>query len=459
MGQGYEEAGIAYCIPTYNHPQVMEDVLGKCLPLYQKYKIDVYVYDSSTDNKTCEITETFMEQGYQNLYYVRVNPSVGIDDKMLMIFSGHGLQKNYRYLWPVKDRAFFGERTLKKVTELAGEDYDAIFLTLALHPFLREEGFSTPKFFDSPAKLYVRWGWLATSMDATLFHVGKLLKDTDWEGFRERYFFDGENCFDHFSVLFHGLGQQEKCAVRLVTFDDIDSYVSPLGSSSWGPRIFHIWADMWPKVNEALPAVYDEYKNKVIRRGTSLPWILGSYDWLIKLMSEGLLNIDVYLQIGKEWESISDIPREELELIVCGQLAQVHRIVEGRVKDFIAAGRYQEASALYHCNRWIISNFRDDGENLGYADLLEIYDAEEAAGVRRGIFYGASCLADAEQKYLAVRQMVHGLEGSDGGDSGRKLAEFVRKDHVSSQCLCHVVDKTCMEKEKTMEKLLRVLQG
>ena len=55
MGQGYEEAGIAYCIPTYNHPQVMEDVLGKCLPLYQKYKIDVYVYDSSTDNKTCEI--------------------------------------------------------------------------------------------------------------------------------------------------------------------------------------------------------------------------------------------------------------------------------------------------------------------------------------------------------------------------------------------------------------------
>ena len=171
------------------------------------------------------------------------------------------------------------------------------------------------------------------------------------------------------------------------------------------------------------------------------------------------MNIDVYLQRGKEWESISDIPREELELIVCGQLAQVHRIVEGRVKDFIAAGRYQEASALYHCNRWIISNFRDDGENLGYADLLEIYDAEEAAGVRRGIFYGASCLADAEQKYLAVRQMVHGLEGSDGGDSGRKLAEFVRKNHVSSQCLCHVVDKTCMEKEKTMEKLLRVLQG
>lgn len=459
MEQSYEEAGIAYCIPTYNHPQVMEDVLGKCLPLYQKYKIDVYIYDSSTDNKTCDITETFIEQGYQNLYYVKVDASVGIDDKMLMIFSGHGLQKRYRYLWPVKDRAFFGERTLKKVTELAQEDNDAIFLTLALHPFYREEGQSTPMFFDSPSKFYARWGWLATSMDATLFHVGRMLKDVDWQRFRERYFFDGENCFDHFNVLFHGLGQREKCIVRLVAFDDIESYVSPLGSSSWGARIFHIWTNMWPKVNEALPAVYDEYKNMVIRRGTSLPWILGSYDRLIKLMSEGLLNLEVYLQISEKWESISDIPRKELELIVGGQFAQVHRIVGGKVKDLVAEGRYEDAIMMYRYSKWILTNFWDDGEDMLYVDLLKIYDAEKKAGVPRGVFSGTSGLQEAEQKYLAVQELLQELENSSAEISGGKIARFIKENHISSQLLTYIVDKACVEKEKTIEKLLLILQG
>lgn len=43
---------IAYCIPTYNHPDTIRDVLEKSAALYKEYGIDIYIYDSSEERDT-----------------------------------------------------------------------------------------------------------------------------------------------------------------------------------------------------------------------------------------------------------------------------------------------------------------------------------------------------------------------------------------------------------------------
>lgn len=39
-----------------------------------------------------------------------------------------------------------------------------------------------------PAEFYNVAGWLATSMNTTIFHCDRLLKNIDWDDFRKRYF-------------------------------------------------------------------------------------------------------------------------------------------------------------------------------------------------------------------------------------------------------------------------------
>ena len=46
---------VACCYLTYNHPEVVEQILERICDTYREKGIDIYYYDSSTDEKTEEI--------------------------------------------------------------------------------------------------------------------------------------------------------------------------------------------------------------------------------------------------------------------------------------------------------------------------------------------------------------------------------------------------------------------
>ena len=62
---------IAYCIPTYNHPDTIRDVLEKSAALYKEYGIDIYIYDSSEERDTEDIVNEFIQCGYDNIFYIK----------------------------------------------------------------------------------------------------------------------------------------------------------------------------------------------------------------------------------------------------------------------------------------------------------------------------------------------------------------------------------------------------
>lgn len=454
-----EGMGIAYCIPTYNHPEVIDDILSKSIELYQKYHMDVYIYDSSADNRTQDVVTAYIVHGFDNLYYIKVDESVGIDDKMLMIFSGYGQKKEYKYIWPVKDRVYVEECTLKCVTENIENGYDAIFLIASLHPTVTESCRYVPEVYDDPAELYGAWGWLATSMNVTVFRVQTMLADVDWKEFKEQYFFNGESYFDQFVVLFHSLAQRQKCSVRIIPPKKAKFYTSSLGKSSWTARTFHVWANLWLKANDALPSCYDRYKSRTIKHATSLPWILGSYDQLIKLREDGILSKEVFAKIYSQWEAVSDIPAEEVVLIVCRQYQEVHNIINSRVNRLFESGDYVNASLLYRMNRWIIRNLGGNKEYMLLGDFLEIYHEELTGGVKKGIFCGISGYGDVERKYLKLKEILHNMECDSEEETWKEVRGFIQENAISSQFINRVINNTCTDKEKVLCILLKALQG
>lgn len=459
MENTLEDGGIAYCIPTFNHPEVMMDILSNGVLLYQKYNIDIYIYDSSTDNRTYEIVEYLIAQGIHNLYYVKIDPSVSVDNKLLMIFSGYELKKNYKYIWPVKDRVFVGEHTLKLISELLHKEYDVLFLILMLHPLFEEECLSTPIFYDDPIEFYGTWGWFATSLDTTIFRVESLLKNFDSEKFKQRYFFQGLNGFDHFTVLFHSLAMQDKCSVKLIPYQDIMCYSSPFGASSWTENIFLVWADCWTKTNDALPAIYDKYKNQTIKRATMLPWIFGSYDNLILLRVNGILTPDIYKQIHQTWGRLSDIPLEDLELIVYEQYDRLHDIVVNRLKRLLVAGNYMEADLLHKINQQLLTSLNGKKEYFLIREFLEIYALEKHSDVETDIFAGVSDYSEIKQKYVTLKFMLRRLEYNIAENTFCEMAEFIKNNNISNTFIAYLVNKTCIDKEQTVDKLLKIYKG
>ena len=73
-------------MPTCGHPNVIEDVLQHCAEVYQRYALDVYFYDSSKDEETKKVIESYQEKGYDNLYYIAVDPELELIVKFEEIF-------------------------------------------------------------------------------------------------------------------------------------------------------------------------------------------------------------------------------------------------------------------------------------------------------------------------------------------------------------------------------------
>lgn len=291
---------VAMCIPTYNRAEVVEDTLSRGIEGYAKYGIDLYYYDGSDNDETRKVVEKYINMGYHNIKYMAFADDI---NRAAMIFSGKGLNKEYDYIWPVKDRVWFEEPTLRAVEKAMEQGYDVIFLGVLwsyAHP-----GIGT-KTYDKPEEFYLDWGYLVTSIDVNIFRRESMLDMLTYEKL-----LNYNPAFTHFEIVFQQLAEGKKC-VRALVGDDIVAYNSQLVHSGWKKNAFLTWEDRWVDVNEKLPKCYNEYKDEVIKHAGILPWIFGTVDSLIEFKNCGALVPEKLDSILKNWERVSDIPKEKV---------------------------------------------------------------------------------------------------------------------------------------------------
>ena len=118
------------CIPTYEHPEVVQEVLENCAETYHRYGLDVYYYDSSRDTRTRDVIEAYQKKGYDNLFYFHMapEPELLVIDKLEKIIMMDGISKSYDYMWFLRDRCWCEEKTIKLIYQATEKMHDLIFL-------------------------------------------------------------------------------------------------------------------------------------------------------------------------------------------------------------------------------------------------------------------------------------------------------------------------------------------
>lgn len=309
---------LVVCIPTYGHSEAVEDVLSHCAETYKRYGLEVYYYDSSEDDKTRKVIESYRARGYDNLHCISLNQNKLESPKFEYIMRLYGIQGQYEYIWYLRDRCWCEEKTLKLMHKAMEKPHDLVFLDVG-HPECEQELTEC----NDADEFYHRCGDYATSMDTTIYNVKSIFKSNfDINDFCKRHG-DYRNAFEHFLIIFEQLAKKESPNICLLAGSNVVIFHSNKAHSGWHERRINIWGKFWIQANEALPDCYTN-KADVIKRTASFPWLLGDFNALVDLHNKGILTPEYYEEIKGFWERVSDISLEKLRQIAYGEYNFYH---------------------------------------------------------------------------------------------------------------------------------------
>ncbi len=298
------EGLIAVQMCTHNHPDIVREILEQSADDYKECGVDIYYFDSSTNDETERIVKEYIAKGYDNLYYVSV-PEMEVHDKIDKFFAGEYLIKHYRYYWPSKDRYSLKRKALEDVVYAASRGYDAIFVLGA--KMIKSE-------YDSPLELYRDYGLWVTSVNTTLYNSETLLK-----GFEGKTFdVDRSNHMFHFSHFNYFFERILLCAPKIKAVDVSGNEVMLFVEKADSVDFVKVWKDRWIEANDALPDYYNQYKDYVIKSAQNLDFMLGNRSKLVELYTNGVLTEENLPLFFDKWERLSDVPKEVLKSIAKG---------------------------------------------------------------------------------------------------------------------------------------------
>lgn len=161
---------VAVCVVTYEHPETVDDVLEQSIQRYYDAGIDIYYYDASEDDRTQQVVRKYQELGFDNLHYLSLTGTPPVD-RLEMCFRGEGLQDEYEYILPCKDRSFASEEALNLIAKCMEEKEDVILIG--------GEDNCEPqiKIYNDAELFYRDWAWLATSIDVLIYRKESILKN------------------------------------------------------------------------------------------------------------------------------------------------------------------------------------------------------------------------------------------------------------------------------------------
>lgn len=436
---------IAFCVITYNRSSVVRDILLHQIDELTRNKIDIYIIDSSNDGMTEHVCNEFINNGYDNLYYVRLHPTIYYDYKVFNVLKGTYFKHNYKYIWPVKDRVIFSGETISCIAKTCIENFDCIYVNVVGEvPFGRRPELRIESYYDDPVKFYNRFGLSATSLQSTLFGTD-LLNLVDWEEYEQLYLTHGEHHFVQYTLLFHALALKNKVSIKVLTGEKITAHSSRHGGSSWGGRTFEIFANRWVNANDLLSSRYNGYKDIIIRELTDCSWILGDYNRLMELKVRGEIT-KKNMELAKiYWERITDISYSELEQIFKmteEEIACKARNVINEIDEYLYYKEYDKALGKIYDNRWIRLQNK---QHFLMLDIIKILLLENRNGEKTTILHTGKKLAEIENNIMMLRALARRSIFNLYPDAEREMNQLINELGITKTCAVHVILSLCLE--------------
>ena len=392
---------VACCYLTHNHPDIVKEVFDKSLQPYADHGIDVCICDDSDNLATKTLVEEYVNKGYTNLYYVDMHEAKHASHKLILVFKGDNLPKDYDYLWICKDRVCFTNSYLEKLCTAIDEGHDVIMGTSELSRWdvgIRSYQHDT---YTDPAEFYRRYAVVSTNWEATIRKRETMLAPIDWDNYLSLYGNDIVRLsFDHPITLFTRLAELDSPSMRICRYEPNERFISAQTGSSWrkGSYIFELWIDKWVAANYALPSIYDPYKAEAIKSETNLSELFGSVEYMIYLKDEGTYTREIFEKYRNIWPFVTDIPVHRLGMIADGDYQGALQDTVNDFHDSIANHMFGKAWWILASNGWFEKLF--DKET--YMILVYAFNAYRQNMMHTGasnVFDGVNSVQDIIDKY------------------------------------------------------------
>ena len=245
---------LAICIPTYNRPGILSLKLWREAEYYNKFDIDVYVFDSSTDNLTQSVTENPYSK-INNLYYVRIDSAIHSNLKAYMV------EGDYSYVWLCSDSVTWNGSVFEEVEKSISNDrYDFLILNYKDIDILGNREYNNKDTF------FQDCCWFMTLFGGTIVKSGTVLSDVPWEYLKKKYCVKNKINFSHLGLYFERLKSLSGFRAKHLSIPPEGVFLNGLGGhSGWYNDAFQLWLDYWPSAVYAFPDCYTQ-KDDVIRK-------------------------------------------------------------------------------------------------------------------------------------------------------------------------------------------------
>ena len=354
---------VALCILTYNNSDVISDVWDRNIYYYDEMGIDVYFFDSSADDKTEYIIESYISKGLDNVFYERLDSELTYDEKLMYVMSEYKFTHDYKYIWPSKYRTCIGNILYDHIVSAMKDNHDVIFLG-ASGDRTRSELYD--RIYSNSVEFYRDWGWLVTSLDVSIYKM-ECIRQIDWKHFKDTVKWNKDYAFTQYALVFYIIDQGNCDVYSMDVYSLNYFYSSSKAQSQWHNIAVDVWVYRWYKANEWLQGEYIEYKNDVMKRATSLPWILGNKAILIRLCMEKKLNIKKLREYANIWDEVCTVAYSEVEMMAEGRYEELKNNIYNNILSSLEKGDIRTAVTEYTDNEWI--RMLGDNSNSEYLQV------------------------------------------------------------------------------------------
>ena len=350
---------LAVCIMTYEHPQVVNKLIRYWAPMADELGFDIYYFDSSRDNNTAEIVNEYRSNGH--IFYKKIDSDMAPDYKFLLPFDRSNLPYEYKYLWPLKDRLVPDTSFMINIYKKLFEELDVLEISYNyLNNIFKEKDENENL---SKEAFYSKYAWLATDFFTTIYNYDTLLAGFNQNEITDRYFFEksnGQQCFfPHTATLFHYLSKLNNPKIGILNLENGQNTIySEYAKSGWSDSNIgiNIFGNYWPRVNYALPSIYNRYKRDAIRKETNFAVLFGTIDGLISLRFYEEDSHRYSDHMLSSWEDFSDIPVETAKDIANGDFTSAYTDFVIKFESYVQNRQLDELAYLCHFNSWIKTN-------------------------------------------------------------------------------------------------------
>ncbi len=300
---------LAVCIPTYCRKAIVEELLKTNMELFLKYGIDVYIYDSSDDDHTQLLVETW-QKIYFNLYYVRFPPELHSNMKVYKIFQKYSLYKDYDYLWVCSDSIRWAEEVIIQVKNQLANGYDMIVINY------RDESHSGEKEYCDPVFFAKECGWHLTLYGATVLNTHTMLENVNWKELQKKYNKPERVNHSHVCFYLEQIAALKKFSAKCLNYPrKVLMSTSLKRHSTWRKETFYVWGYCFPDAINALPQYYRKsVKKEIIKKNGKYGDVLDACN-LLALRADGLYDMEIYKEYKKDWHALTDVPKWRLRKI------------------------------------------------------------------------------------------------------------------------------------------------